>query len=56
MSYKVEYLHENGNVWTSTGTHSSEQTAIFNARTVAKRSRVTKVRVIDGSGSVVWMS
>lgn len=56
MSFKVQYLYGNSNNWTATGTFSSEQTAIFNAKSVAQRSGVTKVRVINDSGSAVWMS
>lgn len=56
MSYKVEYLYGNSNNWTATGSFSSEQSAIFNAKTVAKRTNVTKVRVTNPAGSAVWMS
>jgi hypothetical protein len=55
MSFKIEYLHGRSNNWTATGTYSSEQSAIFYAKAVAKRSGVTRVRVSDSSGAVVWM-
>ena len=48
MSFKVEYLYGNSNSWTSTGSYSSEQTAIFYAKEVAKRSGVSKVRISNG--------
>lgn len=56
MSFKVEYLQGNSNHWTPVGNFSSEQSAIFNAKSVAQRSGVSKVRVTNASGGAVWMS
>ena len=56
MSFKVEYLYGPGNNWTSTGTYSCEQSAIFYAKAVAKRAGVTRVRVSNPSGSAVWLA
>ena len=36
VSFRVEHLYGKSNNWTSTGSYSSEQTAIFNAKSVAK--------------------
>ena len=56
MSFRVEYLYQNSNCWTASGSFASEQTAIFNAKSVAKRTGVSKVRVSNKSGSAVWMA
>lgn len=55
MSFKVEYLYGNSNNWTSTDSHASEQSAILNAKAVAKRSGFSKVRASNKSGSAVWI-
>lgn len=55
MPFKVEFLYGRNNSWTATGSYSSEQTAIFYAKEVAKRSGVSKVRISSG-GSAVWLS
>lgn len=57
MSYKVQFLHRNTTLWQNASSgHGSEQQAIFHGKEVAKRSNVDKVRVVNASGSVCWMS
>lgn len=56
MSYKVQYLSRGTTLWQNASSgHGSEQQAIFDAKSVARRPNCEKVRVVDRSGSVVWI-
>jgi hypothetical protein len=57
MTFKVQYLSGNSNSWTNASSgHGSEFSAIADAKTVVRRPNVTKVRVVDASGSVRWIN
>ena len=57
MSYKIQYLTRGTNLWQNAMSGlGSEQEAIFQAKSIAKRSQNERVRILDGKGSVVWIN
>lgn len=57
MSYKIQYLTRGPNLWQNAMSGlGSEQEAIFQAKSIAKRSQNERVRILDGKGSVVWIN
>lgn len=54
--FKVQYITHRSDNWTTATRQYSEQHAIQDARQVAGRRNVERVRVIDEDGHVVWMS
>jgi hypothetical protein len=54
MSYKVQYLQGNSNMWVNAGSFSTEYSAIQQGKTVSSRSNVKSVRVLGPNGSAVW--
>jgi hypothetical protein len=55
MAFKVMYMHGNSLSWTASGTYSSEQVAISNAKNVSKRPTITNVKVVDDNQNAVWI-
>lgn len=56
MSFKVQYLSRGTTLWQNASSgHGSEQQAIGEAKSVARRPNYEKVRVVDHNGSVVWI-
>ena len=54
--YQVQFLTHNNTSWTNASSAGSEQSAIQTAKSVARRSNVESVRVLDSKGNVVYPS
>lgn len=56
MIFRVEFQMRGNTHWTRVGSLGSEAGAINLAKATAQRPNVGRVRIVNASGSVVWMA